>query len=175
MTNHPALALACLLAAAPACAKHEISVTLDGNYYLQAGSVSSDFDMAAFTYGLGAGGAVFQSFNAGGTEEAPLNDGMNRYKRHSWYFDEPTKMFTFSGLDIDREGVTDEHLDYSGSSLLGAYVEITFVDGYYKRIPLNLTGWDVSQTLPVPDVPSGILALAGLSFILARARSLKNV
>lgn len=181
MTYHPRFISTLALAVAPllACAQHSATVTLEGNWLLQAGNVTSSNEFVAFSYGTGQplpGRAVFQSFQAGGIEEAPLLDGFNRYSLHTWVFDTPTKTFTFSGLDLDQVGISDELLDTTGVSLAGAYVELTFADGFYQRLRLNETAWDVSQVLstsPVPDTPTGALALAGAVFLALRSR--KNV
>jgi hypothetical protein len=179
MLNHPALILAVALSASAHA--QTATVTLEGDWFLQAGQVVSDRDLAAFSYGTGQplpGRAIFQTYLSDGTEEAPLLDGTERYSRHTWYFDQPTKMFTFSGLDLDRVGLTDDQLDATGESLAGAYVELTWVDGFYARLPLSTTAWSVTQVLnypqvsSVPELGSLVLMLAGLG-VLAWVR--KNV
>jgi hypothetical protein len=181
MPNHPALILVAALSASASASAQTATVTLEGNWYLQAGQVVSDRDLAAFSYGTGQplpGRAIFQTYLSDGTEEAPLMDGTERYSRHSWYFDQPTKMFTFSGLDLDRVGLPDDQLDTTGESLAGAYVELTWVDGFYARLPLNMTPWNITQVLSypqvssVPELRSLVLMLAGLG-VLAWSR--KNV
>jgi hypothetical protein len=178
MLNHPALILAAALSASAHA--QTATVTLDGDWFLQAGHVVSDRELAAVSYGTGQplpGRAIFQTYLSDGTEEAPLLDGTERYSRHTWYFDQPTKMFTFSGLDIDRVGLSDDQLDTTGESLAGAYVELTWVDGFYARLPLNKTAWNVTQVLrypqvsPVPEPAPITLMLAGLGALAWRRKN----
>lgn len=152
------------------------TVTLEGDWYLQAGTVTSSMDLVRVTYSTGPqldGRAVFQSWMAGGTQEAPF--GADRYSIQSW--DVSGQSFAFAGLDLDiisratPGGIDEATLDQAGASLTGAYFELTWADGFYKRLPLNTTPWTQTQILtwtdvaPVPEPAALLMMLAGLGVL----------
>lgn len=165
------------IAAASICASaRTVTVTLDGDWYLQAGTVTSNMDLVRVTYSTGPqldGRAIFQDWLAGGIQEAP--SGADRYSVQSW--DVSGQSFTFAGLDLDiidsatPGGIDEATLDPIGTSLAGAHIELTWADGFYKRLPLNMTPWTQTQILtwtdvaPVPEPAAMLMMLAGLGAI----------
>lgn len=152
------------------------TITLDGDWYLQAGTVTSSMDLVRVTYSTGPqldGRAIFQSYLAGGIQEAPF--GADRYSVQSW--DVSGQSFTFSGLDLDiishatPGGIDEATIDPIGTSLAGAHIELTWADGFYKRLHLNTTPWDQTQILtwtdaaPIPEPAALLMMLAGLGVL----------
>lgn len=170
------IAALAIAAASIGASARTATITLDGDWYLQAGTVTSSMDLVRVTYSTGPqldGRAVFQGWMAGGIQEAPF--GADRYSVQSW--DLSGQSFTFSGLDIDIidsgtiGGIDEITIDPTGSSLAGAYVELTWADGFYKRLSLNTTPWDQTQILtwtdvaPVPEPAALLMMLAGLGVL----------
>lgn len=170
------LATLAIAAASIGASARTATITLDGDWYLQAGTVTSSMDLVRVTYSTGPhldGRAVFQSYLAGGTQEAMF--GVDRYSAQSW--DVSGQSFAFAGLDLDiidsatPGGIDEATLDPIGSSLAGAYVELTWADGLYRRLSLNTTPWDQTQILtwadvaPVPEPAALLMMLAGLGVL----------
>jgi hypothetical protein len=179
------LAAAATIAASLAtghAAARTATVTLEGDWLLQAGQITSDTDLVAVSYQLGTpvnGRAVFEPWISGGIAEAPTGDAAGHYSRQTWVFDTPTQAFTFSGLDLDQIGQSDDVLDVTGASMSGAYIELTWSDGFYKLLPVNATPWDVTQVLtwsdaypvsPVPEPGTSSLLLSGMAAIALISR-----
>ena len=176
MNTIKTIAAIAIAAASIGASARTATVTLDGDWYLQAGTVTSSMDLVRVTYSTGPqleGRAVFQDWLAGGIQDAPF--GADRYSVQSW--DVSGQSFAFSGLDLDiishaTPGCIDEAtIDQTGHSLAGAYVELTWVDGFYKRLPLNVTQWTQTQILtwadvaPVPEPAALLMMLAGLGVL----------
>lgn len=170
------LAAFAIAAASISASARTATVTLDGDWYLQAGTVTSSMDLVRVTYSTGPqldGRAVFQGWMAGGIQEAPF--GADRYSVQSW--DVSGQSFAFAGLDLDiidsatPGGIDEATIDPTGHSLAGAYVELTWADGFYKRLHLNTTPWDQTQILtwadvaPVPEPAALLMMLAGLGVL----------
>lgn len=184
-----------LAAALPGMARAagSATVTLDGAWYLQAGSVVNRSDdgvlLTSLTYSLGAareGGAVWERYLSNGLHEQALAGTEAHYSAERWdglSLATGARM-TFAGLDMDRVVslgspvvVDGTDLDLVGTSLLGAFVEATFSDGSRGRAWLNGTGWNVDQVLDIsgapPAVPEpSVLALlaAGLALVFVGRR-----
>lgn len=165
-----------IAAASIGASARTVTVALDGDWYLQAGTVTSSTDLVRVTYSTGPqidGRAIFQSYLAGGTQEAPF--GADRYSVQSW--DVSGQSFAFAGLDLDiidsaaPGGIDEATIDPTGHSLAGAYVELTWADGFYKRLHLNTTPWDQTQILtwadvaPIPEPAALLMMLAGLGVL----------
>lgn len=170
------LAAFAIAAASISASARTATVTLDGDWYLQAGIVTSSMDLVRVTYSTGPqldGRAVFQSYLAGGTQEAPF--GADRYSVQSW--DVSGQSFAFAGLDLDiidgatPGGIDEATIDPTGHSLAGAHIELTWADGFYKRLSLNTTPWTQTQILtwtdvaPVPEPAALLMMLAGLGVL----------
>lgn len=182
-TNIIAAALLAASLVTSHAAARTATVTLEGDWLLQAGQITSDADLVAVSYQLGTpvtGRAVFEPWIAGGLAEAPIGDTVGHYSRQTWMFNTPTQSFVFSGLDLDQIGRPDEVLDTNGASMRGAYIELTWTDGFYKILPIAQTPWDVTQVLtwtdvsPVPEPGTTSLLLAGMAAVALSARTRKN-
>jgi hypothetical protein len=162
---------------------HGFTVTLSSDWYLQAGEVLNQSDpgiyINGFTYSTGpfrVGGAVFEHYLATGVELQPLPGYPNYYGTHQWEINplQTGDRFYFQGLDLDNflpgmipDGMT---IDDVGGTMSGAYVEVQFSDGFYKRMNLAGTPWSETQILefsespsPVPEPAEAMLFLLGLT------------
>jgi hypothetical protein len=188
--------LSCFIipAMAQAQTNHAFRVTLDGDWYLQAGDVLNQSDpeiyIIGLTYSTGPfreGGAVFEHYLATGMESQLLPGYPNHYGTHQWAFDQitPGDRFYFQGLDLDNflvglvpDGIV---IDDVGGSMTGAYVEVQFSDGFYKRLSLNSTPWMQTQILqftdrvsPVPEPSEAAMMILGLAMLGAHRRRQKR-
>jgi hypothetical protein len=173
-------------------AQYSARVTLDGDWYLQAGQVENftpGIDIVAMRYSTGLhenGGAVFEQYIAGDTRDGWLTPQNTHYSVSDWSTSLAAgQTFYFSGLDIDvitnisTNEVDSQNLDMVGTSLRTAYIELTFADGYYKVMHLNQTPWSVTQVLdfgvaPIPEPESYAMMLVGLGVLGAVRRKTKG-
>lgn len=176
--------------AAPAWAgAHSATVTLDGDWYLQAGQVvnhsAHGILVTGLVYAMGApedGVAVWEDYLSDGLRQDRLPGSSTHYSTQAWTELQLAhhETWTFGGLDLDRivhaatGEVDSQNLDFGGASLRHAYVEVHFSDGFSGRAWLAETGWDVGQVLvigdAVPAVPepgSAFMLLAGLGLVTA--------
>ncbi|MDZ7855706.1 PEP-CTERM sorting domain-containing protein [Sphaerotilus sp.] len=174
--------------AAPAwAAGHSATVTLDGDWYLQAGQVvnhsAPGILVTGLVYAMGAqedGVAVWEDYLSDGRREDRLPGSSTHYSSQVWtgLQLEHHATWTFDGLDLDRivhaatGEVDSQNLDYGGTSLRHAYVEVHFSDGFSGRAWLEQTGWDVGQVLvigdavpAVPEPASALMLMAGLGLV----------
>jgi hypothetical protein len=168
-------------------ARHAATVTLDGNWYLQAGEIinhsSPDILVTGLVYSMGApqdGVGVWEDYLSDGQRGDRLPGSSTHYSTQIWtglqlgYH----AIWTFGGLDLDHivhtttGEVDSQNLDYSGASLRNAYVEVQFSDGFSGRARLAETGWDVGQVLvigdavpAVPEPASALVLSAGLGLV----------
>ena len=180
------------LASFAAQAQYSARVTLDGDWYLQAGQVENftpGINITMMRFSTGAhenGNAVFEQYLANDTRDGWLTPQNTHYSVSDWDLSlSAGQTAYFSGLDIDvitdiSTNLTDsQNLDMVGTSLKTAYVELTFADGYYKVLHLNQTPWSVSQVLefgvaPVPEPETYAMLLAGLGVVGAARRKTKG-
>ena len=170
-------------------AGHSATVTLDGDWYLQAGQVVNhsehDILVTGLVYAMGApedGVAVWEDYLSDGLREDRLPGSSTHYSTQVWTGLQLAHhaTWTFSGLDLDRivhaaSGEVDsQNLDFGGASLRHAYVEVHFSDGFSGRAWLAETGWDVGQVLvigdtapAVPEPASAFMLAAGLGLVAA--------
>ena len=188
-------ALVYMVAPAQAGMRHAATVTLDGDWYLQAGTVSNlsddGIEVTGFAYSMGAqvdGAGVWENYLGGGQHEQPLAGTTAHYTTQVWsgMAVERQASWHFSGLDLDRiirastGEVDSQNLDLGGESLRHAYVQVTFSDGYRGRATLAALGWEVTQVLciddavppvsPVPEPGTGLMLVAGLGMVLGGRR-----
>ena len=136
-------------------ARHAATVTLDGDWYLQAGAVVNQSDsgilVTGVTYAMGAqedGVGVWEDYLGDGRREDRLPGSQTHYSTQVWSGLQLAEqdVWTFGGLDLDRilnaatGDVDSQSLDFSGASLRYAYVEVCFSDGIRARAPLAELG-----------------------------------
>lgn len=173
-------------------ARHAATVTLDGDWYLQAGEVLNQSDagilVTGVTYSMGAqvdGGGVWEDYLSDGRHADRLAGSSTHYSTQIWSGLQLASQATwsFGGLDLDRiidastGEVDSQNLDFSGASLRQASVQVTFSDGYCAHAHLSELGWDVTQVLhigeavaPVPEPTTGLMLAAGLGLVLIGRR-----
>ncbi len=177
-----------LLLAVPAqAALHSTTVTLDGDWYLQAGQLVNHSDpgilVTGLVYSMGKqenGAGVWEDYLSDGRREDRLPGSSTHYSSQIWSGLQLGSLgvWTFGGLDLDRivnaatGDVDGQNLDFGGASLRHAYVEVYFSDGFSGRAHLAETGWHASQVLvigdavtPVPEPASALLLMAGFSLV----------
>jgi hypothetical protein len=177
---------------ASAQARHAATVTLDGNWYLQAGTVLNQSDagieVTGFTYSMGAqvdGAGVWENHFGDGQRLQALAGSATHYTAQEWSGLSVASQATwhFGGLDLDRildaatSEVDSQNLDSSGESLRHAFVQVSFSDGYRGRVALAVQGWEVTQVLrigdavsPVPEPEAGLMLAAGLGVVVLGRR-----
>jgi hypothetical protein len=174
--------------------RHSATVTLDGDWYLQAGEILNQSDagilVTGLTYSMGtqdSGIGVWEDYLSDGHRDERLPGSSTHYSSQIWSGLQLTsqQVWTFGGLDLDRivdastGEVDSQNLDFSGASLRHAYVVVHFSDGFHGQARLTETGWDVTQVLrigdavsPVPEPVPGFMLAAGLGLVtLARRRA----
>jgi hypothetical protein len=184
-----ALSASLLMASASAYAAPSASVFLNGNSFIQAGSVTNDAgsgaNLISFRYGLGTpdvGIATWELFGDTATHTDFLSDGVH-YQTATWGMSiAPGNIFNFSGLDIDLIeslnplSVTGSVLDNVGTSLRNAYVSLVWDDQSTATCALNQSPWQTNQTIACVsgggnNVPEpGTLALAALGLLAFASR-----
>jgi hypothetical protein len=167
---------------------HAATVTLDGDWYLQAGEVLNQSDAGIFVTdiisSLGAqvdGAGVWEDYLSEGLRADRLAGSSTHYSSQIWSGLQLASQatWTFGGLDLDRivhastGEVDSQNLDFSGASLRQAYVQVTFSDGYHEQVRLAELGWNVTQVLrigetvaPVPEPAPALMLVAGLGAVL---------
>lgn len=187
-----AIFAASISVAGQAQALHAATVTLDGDWYLQAGEVLNQSDagilVTGVTYSMGApvdGGGVWEDYLSDGHHADRLAGSGTHYSTQVWTGLQLASQatWTFGGLDLDRiihastGEVDSQNLDFSGASLRQASVQVTFSDGYCAQVRLAELGWDVTQVLhigemvtPVPEPAAGLMLAAGLGWVLLGRR-----
>ena len=183
-----ALIAASISMAGQAQTLHAATVTLDGDWYLQAGTVLNQSDagilVTGVTYSMGAqedGAGVWGDYLSDGHHADRLAGSSTHYSSQVWSGLQlaSQETWTFDGLDLDRivhaptGEVDSQNLDFSGASLRHAYVQVTFSDGYHAQVRLAELGWDVTQVLrigetiaPVPEPALEMMLAAGLGVVL---------
>jgi hypothetical protein len=183
-----AIIAASISGAGQAGALHAATVTLDGDWYLQAGEVFNQSDtgilVTGLTYSMGAqvdGAGVWEDYLSDGRHADRLSGSSAHYSTQVWTGLQLASQatWTFGGLDLDRiihasSGEVDsQNLDFSGASLRYASVMVTFSDGYCAKARLDALGWDVTQVLhlgdavtPVSEPTQGLMLVAGLGVVL---------
>lgn len=178
------------LAQAQASTRHAATVTLEGDWYLQAGAVLNQSDdgieVTGFTYSMGEqtdGAGVWEAHLGGGQHKQALAGTTGHYTTQGWTGLAVPSQSTwyFGGLDLDRiirastGEVDSQNLDFSGESLRHAYVQVTFSDGHRGQAVLAVQGWDVTQVLrigeavsPVPEPGAGLMLVVGLGWVSLR-------
>jgi hypothetical protein len=168
--------------------KHAATVTLDGDWNLQAGAVLNQSDagilVTDMTYSMGAqqdGAGVWEDYLSDGQREDRLPGSSTHYSSQHWSGLQLAGqgVWTFGGLDLDRilsaatGDVDSQNLDFSGASLRNAYVEVRFSDGFRGHAHLAERGWDVTQVLcigdgmvaVVPEPASALMLATGLGLV----------
>lgn len=171
---------------------HAATVTLDGDWYLQAGQVLNLSDpgiqVTGLTYSMGAqhdGAGVWEDYLSGGERQDRLPGSASHYSTQVWsgLQVERQGVWGFDGLDLDRivrasTGEVDgQNLDFEGVSLRYAYVEVLFSDGYRAHAHLQALGWDVTQVLhigqavsPVPEPAAAWMLAVGAGMLWGTRR-----
>ncbi|WP_338414179.1 PEP-CTERM sorting domain-containing protein [uncultured Sphaerotilus sp.] len=183
-----ALIAASISGAGQAQTLYAATVTLDGDWYLQAGEVMNQSDagisVTGVTYSMGApedGVGVWEDYLSDGRHADRLAGSSTHYSTQVWNGLQlaSQSVWTFGGLDLDRivhastGQVDSQNLDFGGASLRYASVMLTFSDGYCAEARLAALGWDVTQVLhigdvvtPVPEPAQGLMLLSGLGMVL---------
>lgn len=190
------LIAASLSLGAQAQGRHAATVTLDGDWYLQAGEVlnqsDDDIRITGFTYSMGAqadGVGVWETYLSTAQSAHWLAGNSTHYSSEVWSALDVVSQasWRFSGLDLDRivstatGEVDSQNLDFSGQSLRNAYVSVRFSDGYCGHASLATLGWNVTQVLtigdavsPVPEPGANLMLGAGLGLVLLGRRKLRD-
>jgi hypothetical protein len=174
---------------------HAATITLDGDWYLQAGTVrnlsAEGILVSALRYSMGPqqdGVGVWEDHLASGLREDRLVGSPTHYSTQVWDglalgLDE---VWRFEGLDLDHivdagAGVVDsQNLDFAGTSLRHAYVEVLFSDGFRAHAHLASTGWDVTQVLhigqvsPVPEPTAAWLLVCGFGLLRTACQRIRS-
>jgi hypothetical protein len=145
---------------------HAATVTLDGDWYLQAGTVLNQSGagilVTGLTYAMGTpqdGGGVWEDFLSEGRHESRLPGSSTHYSTQVWsgLQLQSQGVWDFGGLDLDRivhtatGEVDSQNVDFSGVSLRNAYVEVCFSDGFRGQARLAALAWDKTQVLYIGD------------------------
>lgn len=189
------LFLATVLAASGVQAASIASVMLNGPQYIQSGSVTNDAastaSIASVVYSLGPAGDGIATWDLSASSGGGVpSDGLSNPEfaqtiTWSGLAVAPGATFSFSGLDIDLIEtlnplvVTGGILDETGSSLVGAFVTVTWSDGSFGTGPLAQRPWSANQsfrivsngaaTVPEPGA-LGLFGLGALMLVVAARR-----
>jgi hypothetical protein len=166
-----------------------VSVVLNGNNFLQSGTVTNATDSAivSITYSLGTpapGIATWEEADESplGTRADRLDDGAH-YQTFIWsgLAVQPGFSFSFGDFDIDLIvamsplEISHQILDESGDSLRNAHMDALLADGTTLTAGLSRLPWSSDQHLvlgevtsnPVPE-PSTMMLLAAGGFAASR-------
>lgn len=176
------LALVAAMACGSASANGSATIFLDGNRFLQAGSVTNHSGPGVYLtqvqYQIGfasAGDAVWQLNSSTGSHFGFIKDNWYTVEVLTGLHIAPGASFSFGGLDIDLitsmnpVTVSNTLIDDIGTSLSHASILLSFSDHTFGGVQLNKTGWTVSQNLKVAaSVPEPqTYALTGMGLALA--------
>lgn len=180
------LAFSAVLAASAVHAGSIASVSLTG--FIQNGSVAnnaaSSANITSVVYSLGPAGDGIATWDGstgapGGVASGQLSDP-NYFQTVTWsgLSVAPGAAFDFGGLDIDLIEtlnplvVTGGVLDNTGSSLVGAFMTVSWGDGSFGTQALAQTPWATNQAFRIVSngavaVPEpGVIGLLGLGALI---------